>query len=86
MLSIANEDASVPLSRYANVLLSASVAAMVALMFVPDVLFSAMERVVLSPSVNTGALFDGVSSKFVTLIVVIMLSVRLPSETVIVTV
>ena len=54
-------------------------------MFVPAVVFSAMVRVVLVPSVNTGARFGGVSSMSVTLIVTLIVSVRLPSETVIVT-
>ena len=66
-------------------LLSVSVAAIGVPMFVPEAVFSAMVRVVVSPSPNTGALFDGVSSKFVTLIVTVIVSVSLPSETVIVT-
>ena len=45
--------------------------------------FSAIERVVVVPAVNTGARF---SSTSVILMVTVMLSVKLPSETVIVTV
>ena len=78
-----NEDASVPLSRYASLLLSVSVAAIGVPMFLSAAVFSAIDRFVLVPSVNMGGLFDGVSSRFVTLMVTVMESVRLPSETVI---
>ena len=49
-------------------------------MFVPEAVFSAMERVVLVPSVKTGA-----SLASVTLIVTLIVSVKLPSEAVTVT-
>ena len=55
-------------------------------MLVPAAVFSAIVRVVLAPSVNTGALFEGPSSISVTLIVTVMMSVRVPSEAVIATV
>ena len=79
---------------------SASVAATALPMLTPDLVSSATVRVALSPSVNTGALFIGIvtfssrvvissvagfSSTSVTLIVMLIMSVRRPSETVIVT-
>ena len=59
---------------------SASVAATAVPIFVFFAVFSATDRVAVSPSVNTGALFDGVSFKSLTLIVTVMVSVRLPSS------
>ena len=86
LLSIANTAASVPLSRYASVFSSASVAAIGVPMFSFDLVFSATERVVLVPSVNTGGVLEGVSSRFVTVIFTVIVSSRLPSETVTTTV
>ena len=78
--------ASVPPSMYVNVLPSGSVAATATPIFVSAIVFSATARVVVSPSVNTGARFGIVSSMSVMLIVTLIVSVRLPSETVIVSV
>ena len=82
---------------------SASVADTAEPMLTPEPVFSATARVVLVPSLNTGALFGfslsfvvtagvsstsvtlGVSSTSVTLIVTLIVSVKLPSETVIMT-
>ena len=65
---------------------SVSVADTAVPILTPEPVFSVMERVVLSPSENTGALFDGVSSTSVTIIVTEILSVpSLPSDTMIVT-
>ena len=74
-----------PPSRYASVLLSSSVAAIGAPMLESFSVFSSIDRAVRSPSVNTGVLLTGVSSRFVTLIVTVIVTVKLPSETVIVT-
>ena len=65
---------------------SVSVADTAVPILTPEPVFSMMERVVLSPSENTGALFGGVSSTSVTFIVMVILSLPpLPSETLIVT-
>ena len=100
MPSILNADASVPPRLYVKISPSASVADTAEPMSKPEPVFSSTERVVLSPSVNTGALFvvaasgslvvtvpsaAGFSSTSVTLIVTLIVSVRLPSVTVMVT-
>ena len=74
--------------------LSSSAAETAEPMSTPELVFSATVRVVLSPSVKIGALFEvlvsfvvtvlsvaGVSSSSMMLIVTVMLSERLPSET-----
>ena len=84
-----NDPASVPLRLYLKVsLLSESVADIAEPTSVPPGMFSAMERVVLPPSVNVGALLGVISSlgSFVTEILTEIESVpSLPSETVTVT-
>ena len=61
---------------------SASVAETAEPMSTPEPVFSAIERLVLTPSVNSGTLFVGVSSIFVMFIVTDIESLPpLPSET-----
>ena len=79
---MANADASVPPRLYAKVSLSASVAEIGSPIFTPAVVFSAIDRVALLPSVNMGARFSSIS---VTFIVTLIMSVSVPSDTVIVT-
>ena len=62
-------------------MLSTSVAATTVPMFIPAPTFSAIARVAVVPSLNIGASFT-----LVTLIVTLILSVKLPSEAVTVTV
>ena len=65
---------------------SVSVALTALPILTPELVFSATVSVVLSPSLNTGTLLDSGSSTSVTLMVTVMLSVRVPSETMIVAV
>ena len=51
----------------------------------PVAVFSATERVVVSPSVKMGGLLEGVSSRSMMFIATVIVSERLPSETTIVT-
>ena len=57
MLTILKDAASIPLSLYVKVSLFASVADTALPMFVPAVVFSAMVRVAVVPSVKIGATF-----------------------------
>ena len=63
---------------------SASVAVIGVPILTPLSVFSAIDRVVLLPSANTGALFSGVSSMSLILIVTVIVSVMVPSDAVIV--
>ena len=76
-----NDAASAPPSVQVSVSSSGSVADSVLPILLPVAVFSSIDRVMLLPSANTGA-----SLTSVTVIVTVMLSVAVPSETVTVTV
>ena len=76
MLNVA---ASVPPRLYVNVSLSASVADTGVPMFVFAAAFSVIERVVVSPSVNTGALLEGVGTKSFVVASIVPLVTSLPT-------
>ena len=98
VVSRSKASASTPLRVYAKRSPTVSVAATGMPMLVPAGVFSKTTRIVLSPSKNPGAVFvvggsgvgggSTVTTSFmsVTLIVTVIVSVRLSSETVIVTV